>query len=382
MLTIKVGFVILRQKSIICNISRKDKEMANSDDKEKKLTKIVLCWSAEIDSCYFSLSKEAISYLVKQPEIQPLLDELRKDENFKECFDEQGNIKNDDLTMELLDLSFSSDIARDNPALIRCVEKLGDRAGTEDTYLEIVQIKGNKYEIKDNDCFEYVETPDGRVDPIYDGILNKKKVNTRKLDNRKNLTEKNGNTNPNNVKRRKNMSPSEKIMPYNKTRLEEEIREGIERERMYYESGFDTITEQLEETERWNNEFNERTNLTLQSLTSQKKSNLDKMKWVYSKGGEPQEAMGELELENGKHVIVSCLAKNIKYGPYELMVMSENDNKIITDSVVENHHKGKKYTRQQIDRIINLLEKEKRTEKPQYSSRIRYLRNGSVLCEK
>ena len=52
------------------------------------------------------------------------------------------------------------DIPRHDKDLVAIVEELGDKASDKYADLEIAQIKSNKYNIREYDGMEYVETPD------------------------------------------------------------------------------------------------------------------------------------------------------------------------------------------------------------------------------
>ena len=52
------------------------------------------------------------------------------------------------------------DIPRHDKDLVEIVERLGKEASSNYADLEIAQIKSNKYNIRDYDGMEYVETPD------------------------------------------------------------------------------------------------------------------------------------------------------------------------------------------------------------------------------
>jgi len=54
----------------------------------------------------------------------------------------------------------SWDIPRHDPLLIQVVEELGEAANGDNAELEIVEIVGNLYRIREEDGREFVETPD------------------------------------------------------------------------------------------------------------------------------------------------------------------------------------------------------------------------------
>lgn len=108
--------------------------MTDSADVKNEQHKVV------VNDCYggFELSKEAVAYLEKQPEVIELKKQ-DKDFDINKYFEYEG---------------------RTNPALVRCVELLGEKASGPHADLVIKMFKGEKYKISEYDGWETVETPD------------------------------------------------------------------------------------------------------------------------------------------------------------------------------------------------------------------------------
>ncbi len=120
---------------------------ANNEDtikqvqqKEKKPHKVVI----NKDYGGFRLSEEAIAFLEKQPEIMALKKEIPE-------FDANEYFWQDH---------------RDNPALVRCVESLGERASEEYASLVVEKIHSDKYFICEYDGAESVISRD--IEELYD----------------------------------------------------------------------------------------------------------------------------------------------------------------------------------------------------------------------
>jgi len=238
--------------------------MVNSTDKKEKLHKVV------VNDCYggFGLSRRAIAYLKRQPEVIELI--------------KQGKIENTGNINDYIASYFKDTDNRSNPALIRCVEILGRSASGEFANLKIEKFKGDKFKIAEYDGWESVQTPNDikwtKVKPTED---NKDKKQTNRI-------------------------------------------------------------------------------------------SMENMMWVVSKSI-PSVAIGTLMLKNGITVHVTCPEKNMKSGPYKLSVVCKEKEtdvipmKDVTASLVKNHRKDRKYTREQVELVMNTMSKMPQSEIEKYT---------------
>jgi len=239
--------------------------MVNSTDKKEKLHKIVVndSWGS------FKLSRIAIAYLKKQPEVIDLI--------------KQGKLSNTGDISRDINFYFRDTKNRTNPALIRCVEILGREASdTEVSNLNIKKFKGDKFKIAEYDGWESVQTPNDikwtKVKPTEDN---------------------------------KDKKPTNRI-------------------------------------------------------------SMENMMWVVSKSI-PSVAIGTLMLKNGITVHVTCPEKNMKSGPYKLSVVCKEKEtdvipmKDVTASLVKNHRKDRKYTREQVELVMNTMSKMPQSEIEKYA---------------
>lgn len=195
---------------------------------------------------------------------------------------------------------FSLDENRTHPALIRCIEILGKKAS--DSFcskLVIKKFKGNKYRIDEYDGWERIETP-----------------NTVHW-----------------ITKKPSKPAVETTNETANNTLTHETQHYINR-RMMQSANV-----------RQNNE----NSLSIENMT-----------WVVSKYI-PSEAIGCLELKNGIQIRVTCSDLNMEKGPYKLSIVCRDrvtdiiPQKDITSLLIKNHKDDRKYSRQQVEKIMNTL---------------------------
>lgn len=103
-----------------------------------------------INTCYggFYVSQKAIEYMIACG-LEPEYVEV----NLNHDPDKPNSIVNRKYYLDL-------DIPRNHPLLIEAVETLGEEAIELGSELQVVEFKGNKYRIVEDDGKEWVETPD------------------------------------------------------------------------------------------------------------------------------------------------------------------------------------------------------------------------------